>query len=428
MTLNWQDPTFWQPQALDTELRRVGDICHGCRRCFNLCPSFGSLFNALDRPEVDGEAEKLTARDLHTVTDLCYQCKLCFNHCPYTPPHRWNIDVPRLMLRAKAVQVRQRGQSLSDRFLGHVDFIGRLNSWLAPLSNWLLRLPFNRVAMEYVVGIHRKRQLPCYHRRTFARWFRRQERTHIQATPAPSAHAALFYTCSVNFNDPDVGVAATRVLQHNNIRVSCPQQRCCGMPFLDGGDIAAAVTNARRNVTSLAPLVKAGASVVVPGPTCSYVLKRDYPELLGTDDAKLVAEHTFDLCEYLMKRHAEGQLQTRFIKPMGTVAYQLPCHLKAQNIGYKSRDLMALIPGTRVHLVEKCAGVDGTWGLKREYFDLSVKIAEPMVHALQAPVPDHLVSDCSLAALQIAQGTGRATRHPIQILAAAYGLDGAKGS
>ena len=163
MSLQWQDPTFWQPEALDKELRRISDICHGCRRCFNLCPSFGSLFNALDRPEVDGEAKKLTQGDLRNVLDLCYQCKLCYNHCPYTPPHRWNIDFPRLMLRAKAVQVRQQGQSLADRFLGHVDIIGRLNAWLAPLSNWILKLPFNRVAMEKTVGIHRRRQLPVYH-------------------------------------------------------------------------------------------------------------------------------------------------------------------------------------------------------------------------------------------------------------------------
>lgn len=412
--------SFWDETQVEGELKRVFDICNGCRRCYNLCPSFNDLFTRLDHESVDGDAEKLTGADSRSVTDLCYQCKLCFNHCPYTPPHRWEVDFPRLMLRSKAVETRREGQSLQDRFLGRVDLIGRAGSFSAPLANWANRNRLLRWFMEKLVGIHRDRLLPTYASETFRRWFDKQagkERSRGEK------RVALFYTCSVNYNEPETGKACVQVLGKNGIQVVCPEQRCCGMPFLDGGDIEAAKKNAQANTKFLHPYVKEGYDIVVPGPTCSYVLKREYPVLLKSDAAQEIAARTFDICEYLMGLHSRGELNTAFARVLGQVAYQIPCHLRAQNIGYKSRDLMELVPGTTVHLIEKCSAIDGTWGLKEQYFDLSRKVAEPLFHAIREIRPDLTVSDCSLAGLQIEQGTGQKPLHPVQALKIAYGLD-----
>ncbi|HEU4340513.1 MAG TPA: anaerobic glycerol-3-phosphate dehydrogenase subunit C, partial [Candidatus Binatia bacterium] len=378
------------------------------------------LFVRLDQESVDGDAEKLGKADFKQVTDLCYQCKLCFNHCPYTPPHRWEVDFPRLMLRAKAVQVKGDGVSLQDRFLGQVDFIGRVGSAFAPVMNWLNRNALSRWVLEKVAGIHRERNLPEYASVTFRKWFDRRPAKRAAQSPKK---VVLFYTCSVNFNEPEIGKACVRVLEKNGVEVQCPEQRCCGMPFIDGGDVAGAKKNAQANIDSLYSWVRQGYDVVAPGPTCSYMLKKEYPWLLKSDAARAVAAKTFDVCEYLMSLHGEKKLDTRFAHGAGKIAYQMPCHLRAQNIGYKSRDLMQLIPGTTVQVIEKCAAIDGTWGLKRQYFDLSVKVAEPLLREIRQGQPDLMVSDCSLAGLQIQQGTNRKPLHPIQVLELAYGLD-----
>jgi Fe-S oxidoreductase len=419
-------PEFWDLGKVDTELRRVYDICNGCRRCLPLCPSFKVMFDRLDVEAVDGEVDRLPPADVKEVVDLCYQCKLCFNHCPYTPPHRWAVDFPRLMLRARAAEARVHGGSLQDRVLGATDLVGKLGSFLAPLSNWMNELAVHRAFVQAVMGIHRKRNLPRFHRETFTRWFRRRR----APSPGPSApRVALFATCTVDYNDPATGRAAVRVLERNGVDVSLPEQRCCGMPYLDGGAVDECKALVRANVASLAAAVREGREIVVPGPTCSYMLKREYPWLEDSEDARLVAAHTRDVFEYLHGLHAAGGLDTGFTRPLGEVTYHVPCHLRAQNIGTKSADVLRLVPGTTVTAIERCSAVDGTWGFKKEYYELSLKVARPLFDAMGAPGVATTATDCPLAALQIEQGTGRAPRHPIQLLAEAYGLgeDGAGG-
>jgi Fe-S oxidoreductase len=413
---------FWDPSALETELRRVYDICNGCRRCLPLCPSFKDMMASLDREDVDGEAERLGAADLRRVVDLCYQCKLCYNHCPYTPPHRWMLDFPRLMLRARAVETRVRGGvTLQDRVLGNTELVGRLGAATAPLSNWANRNGLNRRLVQSLLGIHKDRNLPAFHRRTFSRW--------LAANPAPAAsgataadRVALFATCTVEYHEPAIGRALVGVLRRNGVEVSLPAQRCCGMPYLDGG----AVDEARRlidaNVQSLDEASRDGRDIVAPGPTCSYMMKQEWPELASDRlAAARVAARTRDAFEYLARRHAEGRLDTRFPVNPGRVAYQQPCHLRAQNLGTKSADVLRLT-GAEVTLIERCSAVDGTWGFKREYYELSMKVAEPLFREVRESGPDRVATDCPLAGLQIAQGTGLTPRHPIQILAEAYGL------
>ncbi|HET6371872.1 MAG TPA: anaerobic glycerol-3-phosphate dehydrogenase subunit C [Candidatus Polarisedimenticolia bacterium] len=407
--------------AVEKEMRRVFDVCHTCRRCLPLCPSFPDLFQRIDgsaTQEVDG----LTTADMKSVVDLCYQCKLCYNHCPYHPPHRWMIDFPRLMLRARASRASREGVTLQDRILGMADAVGRFGTLFAPLSNWANKLRPNRVIMESLLGIHRDRNLPLFHRRTFSRWFRRRPKPAAGgARKEGGARVALFTTCTVEYNEPDIGRACVEVLERNGIEVTLPKQRCCGMPYLDGGDLDAAMACARANVEALSAAVADGLDIVVPGPTCSYTIKNEYPHMVGGPQAAEVASHTFDICEYLMRRHREGKLDTRFAQPVGRVAYHLPCHLKAQNIGYKSRDLLALIPGAEVTMAEGCSGVDGTWGFKKQYFDLSLKVAAPLIEKIESARPQATASDCPLACLQIEKARGEKPLHPIQIVRRAYG-------
>jgi Fe-S oxidoreductase len=234
---------------------------------------------------------------------------------------------------------------------------------------------------------------------------------------------ALFYSCSVNYNEPQIGRDAVSVLEKNGCAVACPPQVCCGMPYLDGGDVAGAQENARRNLASLLPAVERGAEVVVPQPTCSYVLKKEYPMLVPGPEADKVAAATRDLFEYLAGRHREGTLALDFAgKRPGAVAYQMPCHLRAQNMGYKTRDVLQLVPGVRVSVVEKCTAMDGTWGMKKEFYPISLEFARRAVADLEAAKPDTVTTDCSLSALQIEAVRGTRPRHPVSLLREAYGL------
>jgi len=407
-------PEYRDPAALTAEAQRVYDICAGCRRCYNLCPSFTYLLDTVD--EHDGDATALTVAEDGRVVDLCFSCKLCYPLCPYTPPHRWQVDFPVLMQRARIVRTGRTGIRLRDRLLGNPELLGRLGSSLPRLANWANGNRLLRWGMEKALGIDRRRRLPRYAPR-FSRWLRR-------ATPPAGVgrrgKVALFYTTPVEFNAPAVGEATVRVLWRNGIEVTCPEQVCCGMPALDGGDAHAAMRRARRNLASLGRAVAAGYDVVVPEPTCSRMLKQDYPRLVPGEETERVVRRVYDIGEYLMKLHAESGLATDFRRGLGKVAYQVPCHLRVQEIGFKSRDLLRLVPDTTVELLERCAGMDGTWGFKREFYDESCKVARPVLREIAQAAPALVVSDCTLAGLQLEQLGGQRVYHPLEALLAAY--------
>ena len=413
-----RDPAFFDVKAVEQELARVTELCDGCRRCYRLCPSFDYMLDdAVDRN--DGDIGKITSTDYRKIVDLCWQCKLCFNHCPYTPPHKWDIDFPRLMLRAKAARAKAEGVTRQDRWLGNVDAVGTLGSMTAPLTNFANGFGPARAVLQAAVGIDRTRNLPKFHHKTFARWFRERGRGRA----ATGRKVAFFYSCSVNYNEPQVGRDAVAVLERNGCALTCPKQVCCGMPYLDGGDIAAATENAKKNVAALLPAVEKGATVVVPQPTCSYVLKKEYPMRVPGEGAEKVAAKTQDVFEYLAGRHRDGTLVTEFPgKKPGNVAYQMPCHLRAQNMGFKTRDVLQLVPGTRVSVVEKCTAMDGTWGMKKEFYPISLQFAKKAVAEMDAAKPDTYMTDCTLSALQIEAVRGRRPAHPLGLLREAYGL------
>ncbi len=443
------DPGYWDEGALRSETQRVLEICHGCRRCWNLCPSFGNLFKRID--ELDDQlnethpvkeavagvysdsghaaqadpslastkdpVEALSDADRRRVVDECYQCKLCYNHCPYHPPHRYQLDFPRLMQRFKAVEVKAGRGQWRDKLFARVDLVGRLSCAAAPLVNRLNRNSLFRRLLRLGLGVHPGRDLPPFAPRTFRQWW----------TPRPLSaggrpRVVLFYTCSVNYNEPGTGRAAVAVLEKNGFEVLCPPQACCGMPHLDGGDIDAAKEAARRNLESLLPYAREGLPILALGPTCSYMLKEEYPALLRSDEARLVGGRTRDICEFLVQLKREGRLSTEFAEFDGTIAYQPACHLKAQNIGFKSKELLELLPKSKVALIDRCSAHDGTWSMKDEYFELSLKTARKLFEEIEAAAPKAVATDCPLSGVQIAQGTGLRPRHPIELIARAYGF------
>jgi glycerol-3-phosphate dehydrogenase subunit C len=429
ITYSPKEPAFWNRADARTEMERIADICNGCRLCDNLCPSFTDLFDKID--VIDDAQEKagrgsdnpalaLTEADYDQVTNGCYQCKICYVKCPYVPPHAYALDFPRLLLRWQAIGVKERGPRFADKMLGDTALTGRVGSAFPGIMNWANSNKLTRLLMEKVMGIHRNKRLPKYYSLTFAKWFRRSQ---APMNPSPVGKAAFFHTCSVNFNEPGVGRACVEVLRHNGVDVVVPPQVCCGMPQVGVGNLHAAQNAADANVASLLPYVDAGYTIVTPGPSCGYMMRQEYPEFATDGEAaKRVAKATMDICEYLMWLHKDGKLRTDFKSLGEKITYHLPCHLRAQNIGFKSRDLMKLIPGVEIGMVQQCSGHDGTWSMQTEHYEQSLKEGKKLFNHIERQAPATVASDCTLAHLHIAEGTGAKALHPIEIVARAYGV------
>lgn len=411
---------FWDEADLEKELRRVFDVCHTCRMCFSYCPSFPALFDAVDRHEEKGEGEvdALTADEMTPVVDLCWQCKLCYVKCPYTPPHKFMIDFPRLLQRAKLVKVRRDGVKMREWFLGDPDRLGRFSTGLAAgMANWANARPFARRAMQKLLGIHSRRQLPRFASTTFRRWFKGHGNGR-----AFHRRVALFATCSVEYNEPQVGVAAVQVLERNGVGIELPDVVCCGLPALDGGDLARATKKIERNVAALLPLVRQGVPVVVLGPSCGLMMKSEWPQIVPTEDCRTVSAAVMDLGEFLAKQKTDGRLDTNFAVPQGKIAYHIPCHLRAQNIGQPFRGILESVPGTTVEPIEQCSAFDGTWGMKTEYYETSRSCAGKLCKAIGRAGADRVISDCTLAGLNVVEETGIKPSHPVEVLRDAYGI------
>ena len=427
--IDWQSEDFWDKTSLETELERVFDICHGCRRCVSLCDSFPTLFDLVDESdtmEVDGVAKE----DYHKVVEQCYLCDMCYmSKCPYVPPHEWNVDFPHLMLRAKAVHFKEHGASRRDNILTSTDTVGKLAS--IPIVdvtvNALNKNTGFRSLLESNLGVHKQAPVPEYHSHTL----RKRVAPLVKNMPVVEAgrtkgKVALFATCYSNYNSPHLGEDFVKVFQHNDIHIELvPKEQCCGMPKLELGDLDAVHRAKEANIPVLYDLVKQGYDLIAPVPSCVLMFKQELP-LMYPDDEQVQAVKAafFDPFEYLFLRHKEGRFNTDFSGPLGEVAYHVACHLRVQNIGLKTRDILALIPDTTIHAQERCSGHDGTYAVKQETRDKSVKIARPVVRKINQLDADHLASDCPMAATHLANLAEADTEpsHPMTLLRMAYGL------
>lgn len=429
--LDWKNPEFYNEAAVFKEMERVFDLCHGCRRCVSLCNSFPTLFDLVDNSasmEVDGVKKE----DYWQVVDHCYLCDLCYmTKCPYTPPHEWNIDFPHLMLRAKAVHFKQEGASMRDKLLSSTDLVGSL-AGIPVVSSVVNSLNQNTSFRKGLakLGIHPDAIVPAYHSKT-ARQLIKSEQTLAPSAAIPAGRTtgkvAIFTTCYGNRNAPDTVLDLLKIFEHNGIPVSLmTKEQCCGMPKLELGDLEAVAAAKEANIPQMLAMIEQGWDIVAPIPSCVLMFKQELPLMFPEDaDVKTVKQRIFDPFEYLMLRHKEGKLKTEFKQALGKVAYHTACHLRVQNIGYKTRELLELIPDTKVELLERCSGHDGTYAVKAEFHEISMKICRPIVNKVKQSKPDYYGSDCPMAGEQIENGLDEAApaaTHPLTMLRIAYGL------
>ena len=429
--IDWQDPKFYDEEDLNAELERVYDICHGCRRCVSLCNSFPTLFDLVDESdtmEVDGVAKE----DYIKVVDHCYLCDLCFlTKCPYVPPHEWNVDFPHLMLRAKAIKFKKQGASKRDNMLSNTDKNGRFYGIpvVAQTVNAVNKNTIARKQIKKSLGIHPDAYLPGYVSKSAKKQFAKHQSTVSNPTAVGSTtgKVAIYATCYGNHNEPELVDGLIKIFEHNNIKTKIiTQDKCCSMPKLELGDLASVAANKEHNVPIFLDVIHDGWDIIAPVPSCVLMFKQELPLMFPEDEAlKKVQQSIFDPFEYLALRHKEELLNTEFKTSLGKISYHAPCHLRVQNMGNKTRDILSLVPDTEIDLIERCAGHDGTYAVKEEYHEVSMKIARPVVNKIKKNEPDYFSSDCPLAGHHLANGIDKnqsSPTHPISLLRIAYGL------
>ncbi len=416
---------YWDPSALAGEITRVFEVCHGCRMCFKYCDSFPSLFRFVDE-EHDGDVRRVTELQTETVLDACFQCKLCEVQCPYTPRegHDFQVDFPALVHRYKAQRTRKSGVSFRDRMFGDPDGAAAKARLTGGLANKLNQSRLHRRLLEVAMGIHRDKDLPDFAATTFERW---AEEAGLPADPGHEA--VLFQTCYVQNNEPEVGRDTVEVLQKNQVDLACPKGlECCGMPAWESGDLETLRKRARHNLDVLEPHVQSGSKVLVINPSCSMTMRNDYPTLLEGADrkrAERLSEAIFDVSEYVWSLRKEERFNTDFQSTPGdTVAYHVPCHLRAQRVGFKGRDLLRKIPGVNPKATLECCGHDGTFAMKVEGFEASARIGKKAFDGMQEADAEVWATDCPLAAIQFKQHAGVRPMHPMSVLTRAYRKDG----
>ncbi|MBX6376098.1 MAG: glycerol-3-phosphate dehydrogenase [Acetobacteraceae bacterium] len=438
--LAWRDPDFTDPAKLDAEMRRVFDICHGCRRCFNLCDSFPRLFDLIDESKT-GELDSVDSKDFKQVVDACTLCDMCFlTKCPYVPPHEFDLDFPHLMLRYRAMEAQAKGVPFVDRELAKTDRNAKLAGLAAPVANWMTDRgnARGRTLLESRMGLHREAELPRYAGRSLVARARKEAPAVNRDAPAHGRRKAVLYaTCFTNYNDPDPGLAARAVLAKNGVETEVVHPRCCGMPNLEQGLIGEVAEAAREVAGALLPWIEKGYDIVALVPSCALMLKFEWPLILPDDrEVKRLAEATFDLSEYVVDIARKEGLAPGLKPVEGGMALHMACHARAQNMGQKAAEMLRLIPGADVQVIERCSGHGGAWGFKKANFETALKVGRPVARQAREAGKAYVTSECPLAGVHIMQGIERLggggeaqakpelIRHPIQLLARAYGLGG----
>ncbi len=428
--LDQNNPDFYNEDSLFAELERVYDICHGCRRCVSLCNSFPTLFDLVDESEtmeVDGVAKQ----DYWKVVEHCYLCDLCYLvKCPYIPPHEWNVDFPHLMLRAKAVAFKKGQVKKRDKLITSTDKIGKLASIpiVVNVVNAVNKNQHTRALLEDTIGIHHNARLPEYHSHTLSKRTKnhRPDLSQIQSTEKTTGKVAIFGTCYGEYNEPHLGEDLLKVFEHNGIATMViADTQCCGMPKLELGDLDTVDALKNHNIPLMVKLVEDGWDIIAPIPSCTLQFKQELPLMYPQDEQVLkVQQAMFDPFEYLMLRHKAGLLKTDFKESPGKVTYHVACHQRVQKIGLKTKEILALIEGTEINVIERCSGHDGTYTLKEEFHDTAMKICRPVVNRVKKDECDVYTSDCPMAGHHISAGLddGSDSIHPISLLRQAYAI------
>src|SRR5260370_31343149 len=433
----WQDPDFSDRAKTEAEMHRIFDICHTCRRCFNLCDAFPRLFDLIDNSD-SGELDTVAPADYQKVADACTLCDMCFmTKCPYVPPHEFNVDFPHVMLRYRAVEQREGHIPLQQRELVKTDRNGRLASIVAPLANWAVdrKNALTRPLLEAGAGIDRNAALPKYHGPTFVMRSKRATPAVDHAAPAYGRKAVLYATCFVNYNNPGIGEATRAVLARNGVETTVVYPRCCGMPQLEQGNLASVAASAKQVAASLSPWIDKGYDIIALVPSCALMLKFEWPLIVSGDAAvEKLARASFDISEYIVDIARKEGLAPCLAPLDGGVTVQLACHARAQNMGQKAAEMLRLLPQADVAAIERCYGHGGSWGVLKGNFETALKVGRPVARQALKNAKPFLASECPLAGMHIAQemeilADGQAVPHralhPIKLAAPASATPGA---
>ncbi len=435
--LAWKSPEFWDQQALDKELHRVFDVCHGCRRCVSLCGSFPTLFDLVDNGPT-GEVDGVPKEKYKDVVDQCYLCDMCYmTKCPYVPPHPWNLDFPHLMLRAKAVHFKTHGAKATDKFLTSTDKLGMFAGIpiVTQVVNAVNRTKPARAMVESMMGIDRNAWMPSFAETKFLSAAKSDASPPVRDGAKTPGKVAIYSTCYINYNEPGIGHDLVAILRHNDIPyVLLDKEACCGMPKLEIGDLDSVEALKNINIPQLARVAREGYAIVTPIPSCTLMYKQELPLMFPEDaDVKAVQDAMWDPFEYLVARNRDGLLKTDFKKPLGKVSYHIPCHGRVQNMGRKTEEFLKLTPAIELNTVERCSGHSGLWGTRKEFHAMAMKIGKPVFKRMAENAPDYISSDCQLGGHHIEQGIANFAKdalggkipinaHPLTLVRIAYGL------
>jgi glycerol-3-phosphate dehydrogenase subunit C len=431
----WNDPDFYDEEKLDAELRRIFDICHGCRRCFNLCDSFPRLFDLIDESKT-GELDSVDSKDFKPVVDACTLCDMCFmTKCPYVPPHEFDLDFPHLMLRYRAVEQKKGMRGFAETQLTQTDRTGKVAGAVAGLANWANEEgnALTRPVLQAVAGVHKEAALPKFNGRSFVARAAAEPPAVNTDAPAHGRKAVLYATCYGNYNNPEIGVATRAVLARNGVETEVVYPGCCGMPQLEQGDIGKVAEKAHNVADELAPWIDKGYDVIALVPSCALMMKFEWPLIVENDEnIKKLSGATHDVSEYIVDIAKKEGLADGLGAIEGGVSVHLACHARAQNMGAKAAEMMRLLPDSDVAVIERCSGHGGSWGIMKENFETALKVGKPVARTAVRNGKHYLASECPLAGLHIAQGIDKldgdkpdieTVAHPIILFARAYGIN-----
>jgi len=429
--INFNHPDFLDEKKLDDEMRRVFDICHGCRRCFNLCDSFPKLFDTIDQSKNEN-VESLSSDQFTPVVDSCTFCDMCFmTKCPYVPPHEFDLDFPHLMLRYRVLQKKQNKLRLIPAQLAQIDRNAKIGIMFSGFINWIsnIKSRFLRKILELIFGIDKSVKLPIYNSETFSNYFKRNNKSINTKIQTKGRKAVIYSTCFVNFNKKETGIAALKVLKKNGVEVQEAYPGCCGMPFLEQADLPKVVEQAKKVSKDLLAWVDKGYRVITLTASCGLMLKFEWPLLLpDNEDVKKLSKNISDIDEYIVDISNKEGLAEGLQEIDGGVTVHNACHARAQNMGIKARDMLKLIPNIKIDVVERCAGHGGTFGVMKETHHLALKVGRPAARQIKNKNNKYMASDCPLAGKHLKQLEidvnikNDEALHPIELLAKAYRL------
>ena len=429
--IDWKNPEYYNQEKVEAEMERVFDVCHGCRRCVSLCDAFPTMFDLIDESETM-EVDGVDKADYKQVVDQCYLCDMCYvAKCPYVPPHPFNIDFPHLMLQAKAIEHKKTGGKLRDNLLSNMDNMGKLaipvvSETVNAVNHWS---PARKI-LDKTMGIDKDAWLPSFTKEKFLNNINPDQSFDVVNGKRTVGKVAIFATCYINYNEPGIGHDFVAVLEHNKIPwIVAEREVCCGMPKLEQGDLEGVESLMRINIPHLAKIAREGYAIMALVPSCTLMFKQELPLMFpDNEDVQAVAAAFWDPFNYLVSRAKDDLLKNDFKQGVGTVAYHAPCHGRVQNIGKKTEEFLKSLPETEVKTTERCSGHAGTYGIKKEFHEKSMKIGRPVFRQMHQAEADYIASDCPLGGHHIKQGiqqkhdSEQNLAHPISLVRKAYGI------